>query len=263
MNNARQKVQKMKQQKLSFQNSFGQKIVGILYSPEIAGKICVIFCHGYRSTKGSGRVEPLAERLAKENVSLFAFDFSGRGESQGRFEFSTITKYVDDLSNAIKFISKKYTDICVVGSSLGGYVALNSAIKEKDIKLLVLLSPVSQFPWRDIKEFSPENLKKWKEDGFTYTHSERYGDMKINYTFYEDGIKCAKYKDYGKIKVPVLIVHGTADASVPIDHSRELIKHLKKSRLEELKGADHTYTKSTDAKQADELTANFVTRMLK
>ena len=149
----------MKQQKLSFQNSYGQKIVGILYSPDKPGKICVVYCHGYRSSKNSDRIKPLAERLAKEDVSLFAFDFSGRGESEGKFEFTTITKYVDDLSNAIKAMSKKFSDLCVAGASLGGYVALNSAIKEKNVKLLVLFSPVSQFPWKDRDEFSAEKMK--------------------------------------------------------------------------------------------------------
>lgn len=253
----------MKQKKLTFQNKRGEEIVGVLYTPEEETKVCVIFCHGYRSTKESSRVKPMAESLAKNGIALFAFDFSGRGESQGKFESSTITKYIDDLSNAINNISKKYKSICVWGGSLGGFVALNTAIKDKRINLLVLHAPVSLFPWKKKGDFDPKSIAQWKKDGFIYTHSERFGEMKIDYSFYEDGLKYGKHKDYEKITVPVLIIHGTDDASVPLEQSEELIKHLKKNRLEVLKGADHTFSKSTDTKEAIELTTSFVRKMLK
>jgi len=44
-----------------------------------------------------------------------------------------------------------------------------------------------------------------------------------------------------EIKIPVLIIHGTADRVVPIENSRELAKQFGNSRLVEIQGADHGY----------------------
>ncbi len=44
-----------------------------------------------------------------------------------------------------------------------------------------------------------------------------------------------------EIKIPVLIIHGTADPIVPIENSRELAKYLENCTLVEIPGADHSY----------------------
>jgi pimeloyl-ACP methyl ester carboxylesterase len=44
-----------------------------------------------------------------------------------------------------------------------------------------------------------------------------------------------------EIRIPVLIIHGTADRVVPIENSRELAEQVENSRLVEVEGADHSY----------------------
>ncbi len=254
----------MKQEKIVFQNSNKQKLVGILYSSDPKEKSpIVIFCHGYRSTKESSKIEPLAKNLVSNKISLFAFDFSGSGESEGKFEDITITQYIDDLKCVIDYLSKFTNKIAVIGSSLGGIVTLQEAAKDKRVKIIILLSPVSSFPYKGTDEFSSVNLKKWKEEGYTFTQSNKFGKLKINYSFYEDGIKYRDYSVYESIKIPTLIIHGDEDPTVSIKDSKKLVEYLKNSELIIIKGADHSYTKEKDFNKMIKDITNFVIKGLK
>ena len=259
----------MKQKKIEFKNSKGQKLVGIIHLPEGEGKFpIVIYCHGYRSTKESSKAVDLSKTLPEKRIILFRFDFSGRGESEGKFEDATVTQYIDDLKCLIDFIRNlDYIDsnkINVVGNSLGGLVSLQEIAKDSRVKCLVLQSPVSVFPWRKTNEFSDENVKKWKEKGWIYTHSHKFGDLKLNYNFYEDGLQYNDYSVYKEIKIPVLVIHGTRDESVLIESAKELIKYLKNPEFIALEGANHTYdTNQKDYERVINETTNFFVKHLK
>jgi alpha-beta hydrolase superfamily lysophospholipase len=247
-------------QKIFFTNSRRQELAGVLFDVSGRNKKIAVFCHGYRSTKESSKVLPLAEKLALFGISLFAFDFSGRGESEGKFEDTTITQYIDDLKSAIDYCSKLTGRIIVVGNSLGGLVALEEAVLDKRPKALVLMSPASSFPWRVTKEFS--DIDGWKLRGHAFTFSERFGEMKINYSFYEDGLKYGNCNDYKKISVPVLILHGTSDKSVPVDSSKKLSQCLPDCRLMLLKDADHNYSAGKDFDRAIDESTKFIVEQM-
>ena len=254
----------MKQEKIIFQNSKGQKLVGVLYSPDSEEYPIVIFVHGYTSDKNTSKGKRLGELLPEKEIGLFAIDLSGRGESEGKFEDTTITQYIDDIKCAVDEMSKYTNKIGVVGSSLGGLVSLQQTAKDKRVNTLVLLSPVSNFPHKSRrKEFSQEGVKEWKEKGFIFTKSGRFGMLKLNFSYYEDGLKYGDYSVYEEIDIPVLIIHGTADESVPLEETYELIKHLKSHKLIELEGADHRYTNPEDFNKVMKETVNFFVEVLK
>jgi alpha-beta hydrolase superfamily lysophospholipase len=247
---------------ITFKNSKGQLLVGEFFS-ENPNDPVAIFVHGYRSTRTGSKATKLSETLPKKGISLFAVDLSGRGESEGEFEYSTITQYIDDVKSAIDEISKRTDKIAIIGSSLGGIVSLQEAAKDKRVDVLILLSPVSGFPPKNKGEFSEENIKKWKEQGWIFTESKRFGKMRINYSFVEDGLKYTDMSVYKNIKIPTLIIHGTADESVAIEGSEKLIKHIPNSKLITLEGANHAYSNPEDFNKMIEETINFIIKNLK
>ncbi len=54
-----------------------------------------------------------------------------------------------------------------------------------------------------------------------------------------------------KISVPCLIIHGTADETIPLTNSKELLKYLKLGDLVEIEGANHGYEGKTDVVAAE------------
>jgi pimeloyl-ACP methyl ester carboxylesterase len=104
----------------------------------------------------------------------------------------------------------------LVGSSLGGLVALHYARRYGGVERMLLLAPALSYlgSGRDT-----EGLEKWRTEGSAPIY--HYGfdrEMPLRYRFHEDGLF---YNERVPPPVPVTIIHGRKDGTVPIGHSRE------------------------------------------
>ncbi len=241
------------EQKIYFENSNGNKLCGILSECENT-KTIVILCHGFASSKDGHTPPALQQILNKENISTFRFDFFGHGESRGDFEDMTISEAVDDILNAISLVKKRgYSKIGLVGSSFGGIASTIATSKSKDVSLLVLKSPVSDYEELQILRMGKKGIEKWKTKGYT----EIYG-KKLNYSFFEDIKNNNGYDAAKKVSIPTLIVHGGADDVVPVEQSIKISKLIKNCKLEIIEGANHDLSDETDFENALAIISEFI-----
>lgn len=231
---------------MEIKNNRNQKLVGILHKPDENKFPVAIFCHGYRSSKESRKAIYLAEHFPKNGIGLFRFDFSGCGESEGKFEDSTITKYSEDLDAVIDYIKEQeFTDkIIIIGSSLGGMISILNLSKRNDVDYIIFIAPAVGFTehHRKTDEFSSEGIKEWKKRGWIYTKKSDGEKLKIKYSIYEDQNKYNFLELAKKINIPCLIIHGDEDDICLLSGSEILHKNIKDSKLEILEGQDHMMT---------------------
>ena len=234
------------EKKVFFKNSKGDRLCGILSNPkESKEKPLFILCHGFATSKESYSIIKLEQVLNQNNISTFRFDFFGHGESEGKFEDITISEGVDDALQAIHYLKEQgYSKIGLFGSSFGGMVSIMAASRSKDLYLLVLKSPVSNFLERDLQVKTEKELKDWKSNGFTYYVTGKSQKLRLNYTFFEDYNSNDGYKIASKIKIPTLIVHGDKDDIVPVEQSKKIAPLIKNCTLKIISGADHRYSQS-------------------
>ncbi|MBI5228727.1 alpha/beta fold hydrolase [Candidatus Micrarchaeota archaeon] len=136
--------------KVFFKNSRGLTLAGVLHIPRRNGPFpTVVLCHGFGSSKDSPERIKLAEKLAERGFVVLRFDFTGSGESEGRFEEKKLEGQIDDLKHAIDFIqADALVDgerIGASGNSLGGATCIIGASKDKRIKALAAVCPVVYF----------------------------------------------------------------------------------------------------------------------
>ncbi len=125
--------------KLYFRNQFSEKLVGILEENKNSD-IVIIFAHGFNANKDQGFLPKIASRL-RNKFNVFRFDFSGNGESQGKFEDQHIEKQVEELRIAIGLMKKRFKKVFVAGHSLGACIALEEYCKYKNIDGLIFIAP--------------------------------------------------------------------------------------------------------------------------
>lgn len=212
--------------------SENRRIFGNLHLP-YEGAPCIITLHGLESSKDSGKWPLIASRLYDDGFACLRFSFRGCGEgpekSEGEFEEVTLTGRIKDYRAAIKFLcSTNKVDIKrlgVIGSSFGGMVAI--ATQEKRIKAIVTLATPFTMP-RIIRE----------EGDYCMLPSSRRFKMK----FYED------LENYDLLRAirnapPILILQGSFDEVIPIEHAHKLYEAAgKPKKLEIIEGADHVFS---------------------
>lgn len=239
--------------KFFFPNSKGNKLCAILSNPTgDKTKPIIIMVHGTASSKKTRKILALQQIFDKVGISSFRFDLYGHGESEGKFEDMTVSEGVDDILQAITYVKQKgYTQIGLVGSSFGGICSMIAASKTTDLFVLGLICPVSDFEEVERLRRSDEEIKEWKEKGFSYYILNSEEKLKLNYSFFEDIQQNLGYTAAKKITIPTIIVHGDADTDVPVEQSIKTSKLIPDCKLVIVPGADHRFT---EEKHFDEMT---------
>ena len=225
------------EERVSFPNGRGQTLAGVLHRPR-AGHFpaAAILCHGMESNKESEKIVALSRKLAQKGILALRFDFAYAGESSGKFAEITYSGEVQDLKAAFNLMCRyPVQKIGILGSSMGGAVALLFAAEEPRVaNLVTIAAPLHPEKISD-KLLTREEAQSWRRLGFVVYHGRR-----INVSLLDDLKKIDVPEAAKKISCPVLILHGDADETVPVEEAYELYARLrgpKKIRI--IKGADH------------------------
>lgn len=228
-----------------FHDAHTHRLAGIMTVPPLWGGAGVVLCHGFNSHKNATTYRTLAARLAQYGIATLRFDFFGHGESEGAFEDITITEAKENVMSALQIMrTRGMTRLGLFGSSFGGWASLLAAAVTPDLTALALKSPVSDY-WEK-ERLTGKEIAGWKREGFRLRPTRDGSTQRVKYRFYEEAIAHSVYPMAHAVQCPTLIVHGTADESVPFAQSEKIAALIPHCRLEEVPGADHGYTRAAD-----------------
>lgn len=246
----------MSQKKIIFKNSRNQKLVGILDIPKTKPPYpAVIICHGFKGYKEQMHLRTLASLFAQNGILALRFDFgNGVGKSYGKLEDIKFSQYLGDLKAAVDYIFKnKLVDnkrIGLAGHSLGGQLILHYAPTDRRIKVLADLAGVvfRGGGQTNLEKNVMLQLAQAKKTGYFQIRSARTGKKyRIKISYYFDILKHNTPAQIRKIKIPVLIVHGSKDKSVSLKHSHLVYKLVKgEKKMVVIAGAPHTWRGQDD-----------------
>jgi predicted alpha/beta-fold hydrolase len=133
------------------------KLKGVLTTPESNSWPLVILCHGFLSHKDSSKYRQLAQIFAQESIATVRFDFRGCGESGGLLAESSISRRWRDLQRVIAMgleLNGFDGRLALLGSSLGGYLALLEASRNSQVRCVAAWSTPSHL--HDLAKRLPE-----------------------------------------------------------------------------------------------------------
>lgn len=177
----------------------------------------VLLIHGFAG--GTYDMESIAWRLQR-CLLLDVYEFTLPGHGYKAKKLATYKEWIKAADERIKTLIKfGYSDIYVVGHSMGGVIACAMASKYKEIKKVVLAAPAFKY----IAERENFDLKK------ANSIINDYGFEELTYRFFSKLPPTAmfefvelvkKYQNTPKnVNVPILILQGTKDNVVPVTSS--------------------------------------------
>lgn len=244
----------------------GQEVLGTSHSPDAGqpARAVVLLCHGFKGYKDYGFFPLLAESLAGEGFIAHRFNFSHSGmtnqtekfERPELFERDTWGRQIADIRAVAKALRRAELpgggfDLPLVwfGHSRGGVAVLLAAWRSlswdrerRPAGLVVASAPASGYG------LGEQALATLRQRGSIESPSSRTGQVLRVGKGWVDEID-ARPTDFDpvnaiyKTQCPVLLVHGSADATVPVTAVRTLSGGVDKERVRVhiIQGGSHTF----------------------
>jgi uncharacterized protein len=171
----------------------------------------LIYLHGFASSANGRKAQYLRPLLADRSDATFhAVEFS---PTPADFEYLTITGMINRLRQYI--LDRELTDVCLIGSSMGGLVGLNYAHRYGGVGRLLLLAPALTYLSGERVGLSPA---EWEVDGVGELF--HYGFNRLVRLRYDLEVDGRFYQTPPPPPAPITIIHGTEDEVVAIAASR-------------------------------------------
>ena len=219
-------------------------------------KLYIVFLHGFMSDLEGEKPKTFLKYAKKNKLGFLAVEYSGHGKSTGEFTKGNISKWTHETKIMIKKIVKK-NDFILIGSSMGSWISLNQfKFFEKQIKGFLGIGSAPEFLEKIMwKKFSKKMKKETIKIG-VYNLKHGGYEYPITYQLIKDGRKNKILHKKIKLKIPVTMLHGGKDDTVPVIFSKKILKLFVKAKkkLIVIKNGDHSlFNKKLQKKIINEL----------
>jgi putative redox protein len=252
----------MQTKELFITNKRGVKLAASLDMPDDGAiKSYAVYAHCFTCSKELKAIANIDTSLAKSGIATLRFDMTGIGQSEGNFTDTNFTTQLEDFASVIEFLESNYQPPKLfIGHSLGGCVALFSAIAYKNVKAVVTIAAPAEPSGLSIK------LKNTKQrcniEGIAETE---IGGVKYDFKpqFFEDIESYHLRRELPNLQKPYLILHSPIDTYTDLENAEILYNNASEPKeFIKLEGMDHLMLKKEDAFYVGDLIGRWAEKYL-
>jgi len=189
----------------------------IAYRRRTGERPTLLFLPGYASDMEGAKALAIDAFAGERDLGCLRFDYSGTGSSAGDFADGTLAQWLDEALAVADRLSDG--PLILVGSSMGGWVALHLALRRPD--RVVALVGIAAAPDFTDWGFDAGQRETIISDGMIGPAEHR-----IHRAFWESGQELRLLDSPIPISCPVRLIHGENDRDVPLDIAFRLMGKL-------------------------------------
>ncbi len=212
----------------------------------------VLYLHGLGSHRGGTKATYLEQELTARGFGFARFDFRGHGESGGSFDELSMSRQLADVAAVVSELASGRAGtppraLLLVGASLGGLIAAWHALlaPERPLPILgqVLIAPAFRLLERYLAAVGPDGRARWEREGRHHFVGPWF-EFDLRWQAVLDAQRYPHQRLLDESRVPLLLIHGTADETTPVQVSEEFARQCvpQRPRLVTIAGGDHRLT---------------------
>lgn len=205
---------------------------------------------GFRSDMAGSKATAVDALAEARGLAATRFDYSGHGQSGGRFEDGTISRWLEETRAVFDATTGRQI---VIGSSMGGWIALllAEAMRETGrVAGLLLIAPATDMTQSLMWDTWSKSARKTLIETGVYLRPSEYSDAPYPITrqLIEDGRQHLFGERLIEVGCPVHVLQGMEDKDVPWRHAQRLITQLASDDvvLTLVKDGDHRLSRPED-----------------
>lgn len=231
----------MQETKISVINENNEKLAGLETVPSVEKEKypTVLLVHGFGVTKHEGGMfDEFSAHLASAGFLVYRFDFSGRGESEGDYSETSISKQKSELSRILEFVkSQEKVDTSRIGILAQSFGTPITVALAPNIQAIVLMGSIAH---PDAVSGAPHKWKVLDKDGVSERVKSSGESIFIKPQFWKDMKNYDLLKSVRAIHCPILFIHGSLDEKVPLSEMEAYFAHANEPKEKViLEGANH------------------------
>ncbi|GAL86592.1 putative dienelactone hydrolase [Sporocytophaga myxococcoides] len=232
----------LKNRELTLVNRSRKLLYDLSYISDGKEKPLIIFLHGFKGFKDWGNFDLMMNYFTQKNYAFIKMNFSHNGTTlDSPLEFNDLSGFgrnnfiieLEDIQAMIdhvfkgEIISENEWDqrkLILIGHSRGGAIAIIKGAEDVRVRAVVSLAGVA-----DLKKFlNDRDIDLWKKGETVFIDNSRTGQKMPLYpqfleSYFENKSRLDVISAASKLK-HLLIIHGSEDSTVPIDHAFKLKK---------------------------------------
>ncbi|GAM96504.1 2-hydroxymuconic semialdehyde hydrolase [alpha proteobacterium U9-1i] len=223
--------------------------VDIAFERQVGATPTFVWLSGFKSDMAGTKAQRLAEWAEARGQAFVRLDYSGHGKSGGVFEDGTISRWLSDALAVID--AKTWGPLVLVGSSMGGWIALLAArARPERVKGLLLIAPAADFTEKLMRPNLTEEALEAIESEGQWSMPSAYSDDPtiITDAMLEDGRNHLLMDEPYPFAGPIRILQGEEDPDVPASHALALANILRTDDLviDMVRDGDHRLSRPED-----------------
>lgn len=271
-------------------HSAGIVLAGTLTTPPSPKAICVLATGSGAQDRdetllGHKPFKVLADSLADRGYAVLRMDDRGTGSSGGSFSGATVDDFVTDIAAGVGYVDSLFRDIqiCVIGHSEGGGIAIRLGASDKRVDMIVtlaapawrgdsvIMSQCREMAVRMLGHWDGEALQRQLLDIAMSDASESSVRMSLQYLlmtlpeasipqvreqlmasaaqmstpYYRQMLRYDPIPDIEKVKCPWLALNGDRDVQVLCANLDTIATHAPQADTVTMVGHNHLFQHST------------------
>ncbi|MFZ2490198.1 MAG: alpha/beta hydrolase [Thermoanaerobaculia bacterium] len=221
-----------------------------IQSPERPRALAIVV-HGFKGFMQWGFFPWLSDVLRLHGIAVCRFNMSRSGIGEDPEAFDRLDLFRDDtysiqLADLRAVVARAQAELpglstFLLGHSRGGAVALLGAEEVPDLQGVITWSAISH-----LSRWDDATIAGWRAAGSLDVVNQRTGQlMKMSTAVLDDYLAHRERLDVvaaaRRLEVPLLVVHGRRDESVPVAEASEIAGAANDASLMLIDRASHTY----------------------